>query len=349
MHQLLCYSLVGAAVISLLLVPSVAAADSDGTVLPKEMDYFNPGTWEEILQSEDSVPYPIVFIHGIVAGFDHWQETAETISGGKTYRMRYGDDGLVYHTYCCDGVPRVWNVSYYTCRAIGELISGNLTEYANRLQLMLKAILKMTGQPKVVLVAHSMGGLVARKCMTLDSETWDSVHRLLTVGTPHEGVGIPLSIFGQVADMKSGSEFLQTLEADWNKMATGEASKWGVVGAIDRGSLLYRPDSGGNATDSAGPGFVEISSAIPYGEWKDAIGEHLGQPAHNTQHFGFRLAVDTTHMGLLSHPGTMKGIHWAISREELNMTCPRRSWGLHRGLLVAETGRSIKPMTIRCL
>lgn len=68
-----------------------------------------------------------------------------------------------------------------------------------------------TGQPKVVLVGHSMGGLAARACVARGGGT--KVARLVTIGAPHHGTA--LAAFGageNTAQMARGSAFLAELE-----------------------------------------------------------------------------------------------------------------------------------------
>ncbi|GAB6139139.1 esterase/lipase family protein [Halanaerobaculum tunisiense] len=276
--------------------------------------YLKPENWKEILNSSQTVDYPIIFIHGIAKGVEAWQQIANIISNQNYYEMRYIEEDKVYHNYYGEEVKSwIWSISYYTINPIEESLFGNLDLYAQRLDKIIDLITQITNKDKVILVAHSMGGLVARRYMSLKQENWNQVHKLLTVGTPHQGVITSVGIIGQLKDLSQDSQFLNQLQQDWTLLNQDmNYKKWGVLGAVDTNKFFSKLDSP-RATDSGGPGFVRISSAIPYKEWQDAIAE-LNQANYNTPHFGFRLAVEATHMDLLFHPGTFKGIEWTLSK-----------------------------------
>ena len=285
------------------------------TLTLAEPDYFSPKTWDGIMK-EDNGPdlngYPMVFVYGIAGKFSHWERTIKTIGGPNYYNIGFLPSGKLYHNYH-GGRPNIWlwNASYYTREIVTESMRGDLTLYALRLQEMIEVIKEITKKDKVVIIAHSMGGLVARKYMALNQANWDSVYKILTVATPHQGVATSIGVVGQLADLKRNSKFISSLNAAWSRLDTGE-SKWGVIGAIDHKMFFNHKVSPDN-TDSSGPGFIAISSAIPFGEWKDAV-SHLNRIAYHTTHFAFRLAVYAKHMKLLYHKATFEGIYWAVKK-----------------------------------
>lgn len=123
--------------------------------------------------------------------------------GSNYYEMRYIKNNKVYHNYYGEEPERwVWNISYYTLNGVKETIYGDLNLYARRLHKMIEIIKEITGKDKVIIVAHSMGGLVARKYMTTNNKCWESVYKILTVGTPNEGVEVSVGIVGQLRDLK---------------------------------------------------------------------------------------------------------------------------------------------------
>ena len=68
-----------------------------------------------------------------------------------------------------------------------------------------------TGQAKVVLVGHSMGGLAARAYLARRGAA--RVARLITIASPHHGTALAVMGLGANArQMRRGSEFLATLE-----------------------------------------------------------------------------------------------------------------------------------------
>jgi len=286
---------------------------SNNLLAQGDYDYSSKKFWQELYSKDEVVDYPLIFIHGIGANIDYWKQSMETINPNY-YEMRFVSENKIYHNY--DGKQKnhtLWGISYYTLHPMEEALGGNLDLYALRVEKMVNLIKDLTGKDKVIIVAHSMGGLVSRRYMTLSQDNWDSVHKILTVGTPNGGVKTSIELVGQLIDLKEGSSFLHKLNKSWQRLSLTKANKkWGVVGAIDKSmpfNLAITPD----ATDSAGAGFVSISSSIPYGEWKDAVVNNFNISQVNTPNFGFRLVVDATHLELLFHQGTFRGIEWALS------------------------------------
>ena len=275
-----------------------------------EPDYLSSEFWQQYLEQPDTVDYPLVFVHGIARREKAWQKTAQVVTDDQYYQMRYEKDGI-FHNY--DGkepILSVWSITYYTDRPLIEAVTGELNLYTERLKEMIERIKRITGQGKVVLAAHSMGGLVARKYMVKERANWENVYKVLTVGTPNLGVKIAPGIVGQLRDVKWGSEFISGLNRKWQALSRAQDKKWGVIGAVKLGIVRGVEPKG---TDSCGPDYVKLKSAIPY-ETEAAV-DNFGQVVTNTQHFGFRLAVEADHVGLLFHEGTFRGIEWLLKME----------------------------------
>jgi triacylglycerol esterase/lipase EstA (alpha/beta hydrolase family) len=259
--------------------------------------------------SKNRKKYSILFIHGIAASFGDWDSLIKRISG-SCYKIRYNDENEIIHNFDGNLENSIWNISFYSKKLIKESFFGDLTTYAERLNKIIDIIKKLTGIKKVIIIAHSMGGLISKKYMTLSKTCWKSVQKILTVGTPHAGVKFSLKkISGQLKDLRAGSSFLQCLNEHWEKMY--RSKKWGVIGAINNKSILNRILEDKYKTDSAGPGYIMISSAIPFGEWKEAI-ENIDGESYNTDHFGFRSAVYGSHRQLLNCDCLLKGLLWAL-------------------------------------
>lgn len=276
------------------------------------MNYFDHEFWVQELKSKDIVSFPIIFLHGIAGKTSDWYKTVHTIANENFYEMFYLSNKNITHNFKENNKPSLWIVSYYSSNILQEMILGDLTLYSLRLKAMIDKILELTNQKKVILIAHSMGGLVARKYMTLEEDTWNSVHKVLTIATPHNGVNIPASIGGHLSDLQSRSKFFNVLDSEWSTYQSKSPKKWGVIGSIDKKSFwnLFKGES--EKTDSGGLGFVAISSVIPYSEWKFSVGENIEKEFFNTEHFGYRLALYENHVDLLHCQGTFQGILWAI-------------------------------------
>ena len=85
--------------------------------------------------------------------------------------------------------------------------------FAEELHGHVERIVAATGQPRVVLVGHSMGGLVARAYMARHGNR--RVARLVTLGSPHHGsVLAHLGAGANAREMEPGSAFLEQLRRD---------------------------------------------------------------------------------------------------------------------------------------
>src|SRR5213078_2611186 len=94
-------------------------------------------------------------------------------------------------------------------------VGGDIERSAHRLGEALDRLRRATGASRVDIVAHSMGGLVARACIRARGQA-SGVGRLITLGTPHQGTEI-FPRFGldpMVAQMRPGSPLLARLAAD---------------------------------------------------------------------------------------------------------------------------------------
>jgi len=91
-----------------------------------------------------------------------------------------------------------------------EPVGGSIDDYAAAVERTVEALRAATGARRVAIVAHSMGGLVARAWMRAHGSA--RVARLVTLGTPHGGT--VLARFGPGANaqqMRRDGSWLQAL------------------------------------------------------------------------------------------------------------------------------------------
>ena len=69
---------------------------------------------------------------------------------------------------------------------------GNITKMVQALAAKVNQVLEFTGAQQVDIIAHSLGGIVARSYMS-QNQGWGKVKQLITIGTAHHGV--PMSVF----------------------------------------------------------------------------------------------------------------------------------------------------------
>jgi pimeloyl-ACP methyl ester carboxylesterase len=133
--------------------------------------------------------FPIVLAHGI-ARFDVLREKLDERLGLPDNPL---EDEFQYfknvRTYLGkNGFPSVFNtnVDY----------AGSVELRAEELKNQVDGIIAETGAEKVHIIAHSMGGLDARR-MIVDLNMAEKIASLTTVGTPHRGTILADHIIGQ--------------------------------------------------------------------------------------------------------------------------------------------------------
>lgn len=123
---------------------------------------------------------PIVLVHGYLQN-----------RGGFLY---------VAHVLRKRGLGPVYAINYWTLDRIEPT--------AAKLERFVEAVCKDTGEPKVDLVCHSLGGVVAGEY--LRRSKGGRVRRCVTMATPHEGVAWPGPIVGRTARiMRLGSRYMR--------------------------------------------------------------------------------------------------------------------------------------------
>lgn len=126
---------------------------------------------------------------------------------------------LLVHGFFCnrglwnDWLPRLKELGH-PCVAVNlGPVFGSIDDYLQSIEAAMVKLESATGQPPVI-VAHSMGGLVARKWWARANDM-RRVHRLLTLGTPHHGTWLArFAVSTNARQMRIGSPWLQSLQAE---------------------------------------------------------------------------------------------------------------------------------------
>ncbi|MEP7061120.1 MAG: alpha/beta fold hydrolase [Betaproteobacteria bacterium] len=128
---------------------------------------------------------PIVLVHGVLCNAGVWIPMLR--------RLRAA------------GIGPVFTISY------GPPLHA-IEQFVVQLDRRIDSALAATGAAQVVIVAHSMGGLVARASLSANGTT--RVARVVTIGTPHHGSGLARGFPGVcIAQMQPGSAWLAALPA----------------------------------------------------------------------------------------------------------------------------------------
>jgi triacylglycerol esterase/lipase EstA (alpha/beta hydrolase family) len=93
-----------------------------------------------------------------------------------------------------------------------EPVAGDIDGYVPLVEQAVQNLCAATGAPTVAIVAHSMGGLVARAWMRAHGTA--AVARVITLGTPHHGTALARFGVGRNAfQMRDDSAWLRALAA----------------------------------------------------------------------------------------------------------------------------------------
>ncbi len=155
---------------------------------PPRMIFYRAFTRDPPPASSD---LPILLIHGVGCNAGVW----------------YG----LLRDLAARGIAPVYTFTYQPPLASIEL-------FADQLAARIDAVRAATCAAQVVIVTHSMGGLVARAY--LRRYGGERVRRLVTLGAPHHGSMHAWLMFGTcLAQMRPGNAYLAELDADGGRTA----------------------------------------------------------------------------------------------------------------------------------
>lgn len=186
----------------------------------------------------DPETFPLVFLHGHALSaetaadysldiFNDLQKELEQegyINGGAISLTTSSSEAIP--PLSVFNVPVTLKASYYLDLfqeqedyVIVQTKSENIDTYAIRLKELIDTIQQRTGKPKIVIIAHSMGGLVARRYLQIFGT--DAVAKLIVVGTPNKGIKGDVAkyctVFGgelECRDMNANSLFMNKLNRE---------------------------------------------------------------------------------------------------------------------------------------
>ena len=121
-------------------------------------------------------------------------------------------------------------VRWLEARDVGPIFAPNfpvlfasIENFAAELHAQIERVALGCGQPRVILVCHSMGGLAARRYLQDHGER--RVARLVTIASPHHGTSLANAGMGLNArQMCRGSDFLRSLDEAETRVKPGIAT-----------------------------------------------------------------------------------------------------------------------------
>ena len=182
--------------------------------------------------------YPVLFIHGHM--FDKNNAPGQVMDDFSRIQIKMLEEDFVdggemdlnvdyvalpYGVFGRTNKPITFTASYYYIQKYGladyEVTiqkSERIENYAIRLKEIINILKYETGKDKVNIVAHSMGGLVAREYVALFGD--GDINKIVTINTPNHGITGRVedlcSVFGsdkECQDMSNNSVFMSRLNA----------------------------------------------------------------------------------------------------------------------------------------
>jgi triacylglycerol lipase len=193
-------------------------------VPPAELEI---GTAQAIAAAAEEV-LAFLAVFGVIQPFERWWMKDDAIGRLSAGRRPV----LLVHGYLCNRGLWWWLRRRLRARGIAaatinlEPPLGGIDGFAEALAARIDQLLAETAADRVVLVAHSMGGLAARAYLRRHGA--DKVARLVTLATPHHGTLMARLGPGQNArEMQPGSPWLREL-ARGEEFAVPVTSIWGA-------------------------------------------------------------------------------------------------------------------------
>ena len=146
--------------------------------------------WESAALRTDPLPapgsgVPVILVHGYLANRGYFTPTVRWLEG--------------------QGIGPVFVPSF-------PVLLTSIDDFAKLLHEEIERIARGSGEPRVRLVCHSMGGLAVRRYIQQHGTA--RIARLVTMGSPHHGTALATMGVGLNArEMGRGSSFLRALEA----------------------------------------------------------------------------------------------------------------------------------------
>lgn len=121
-----------------------------------------------------------------------------------------------------------------------EPLMGSIDNMVPTLAEHIEKICSETNAAQITVVAHSMGGLVTRRYMSLQANGGFRIKRFITLGSPHHGTEMARFSVGKcVAEMRTASAWLSALESA--EVATEKPPTLSIYTLND--DLVYPPES----------------------------------------------------------------------------------------------------------
>ncbi len=223
---------------------------------------------------EDSSKYPVIFLHG--HNFNKKISAENSLDAFSEIQNQIEDEGYINAGSIIIGeynetIKGIWGrpvfpltvkASYYFDifnnkgqKMIIQTKEDNLDTYTIRLKDIINEVEYKTGRDKVIIVAHSMGGLVTRRYLDIFGS--QEISRVILVTVPNKGLSGSIksycSLFGtklECTDMNEDSLFMSKLSSSkdytipvYNIIGIGCAMDEETGDGIVKNSSAYLPNA----------------------------------------------------------------------------------------------------------
>ncbi|MDR6371078.1 pimeloyl-ACP methyl ester carboxylesterase [Chryseobacterium bernardetii] len=230
---------------------------------------------------DESSETAVLFIHGLGGGYSTWNKFSSKLHSIWTEKDAFS---LEYDNYYNSRI----NIPGYTF-LIKSIFGKSIDDLATHLNSIIETVCEK--YKHIILVCHSMGGLVARKYIInrlKDEKNIGKIRALITYATPHKGSSwanlakaithTPSSLFSfnyfkafiQIKDLSRDSDFIKSLNEDWNNLNVNSKLDFHrVVGLADP---IVSPESAEYERDKFSHSFADrnhFTIIKPYKDIKD--------------------------------------------------------------------------------
>lgn len=211
---------------------------------------------------QDSSNLPVVFLHGHAINKDVSAEYSLDIFNKLQHRLEndgYLNAGAIslytkldtpYGIWSLAPVPLTIKASYYfdlfhepENYIVVQTKSESIDTYAVRLKELIDIIKYKTGREKVVIVAHSMGGLVSRRYLQVFGS--DDVGKLILVGTPNKGIIGDVADYCPIVGEKLECRDMNAESLFMNKLSRGKLPDIPIYNIVGRGCNMDKGNGDG--------------------------------------------------------------------------------------------------------
>lgn len=153
----------------------------------------------------------------LVTWLQPWKRHIDQLElADKAWRKTKPLPVLLIHGYLCNAAvwsstrQRLANAGVSTLAITLEPAIGSIRAYSETIAQAIDELIEATGAPRIKIIAHSMGGVAIRYCVTEHGHS--QIDSVLTIGSPHYGTGLSaLGVGKNVKQMAWASPFLKRL------------------------------------------------------------------------------------------------------------------------------------------